>query len=52
MNRQEIAHKGATRDPIFLFQERRVTLKAEYDTCIVWNEELEIYITTGREQTD
>lgn len=50
MNRKEIAYKEATRDPIFLFQERRVTLKAEYDTYVEWDEEAEIYITTGKKK--
>jgi hypothetical protein len=50
MNRKEIAHKEATRDPIFLFQERVVTLRAEYDTSVEWDEELEVYITTGRDK--
>ena len=48
MDRKEIAHKEATRDPIFLFQLRRVTLSAEYDTYVEWNVELEVYITTGK----
>lgn len=28
IDRKEIAYKEATRDPIFLFQERKVTLKS------------------------
>ena len=50
MNRKEIAHKEGTRDPIFLFQWRMVTLKAEYNAYVEWNEELEIYITTGKDK--
>ena len=50
MNRKETAYKEATRDPIFLFQERVVTLKAEYDTYVEWDVEQEIYFTTGRDK--
>lgn len=50
MDRKEIAYKEATRDPIFLFQLRRVILNAEYDTYVEWDEELEVYITTGKDK--
>lgn len=49
-DRKDIAYKESTRDPIFLFQERRIALKAEYDAYVEWNEELETYITTGRKK--
>ena len=48
MRRKDIAFKEATRDPIFLFQERVVTLKAEYDSYVYWDVEREVYITTSR----
>jgi hypothetical protein len=50
MKRKDIAYKEATRDPIFLFQERVVTLKAEYDTSVEWDIEQEIYFTTGHDK--
>lgn len=47
ISRKDIAYKEATRDPIFLFQERKITLKAEYDSYVEWDVELETYIMTG-----
>ena len=53
MNRKDIAYKEATRDPIFLFQERVVTLKAEYDTYVEWDSNIECLIHADtRKQLD
>ena len=48
MDRKEIAYKEATRDPIFLFQERETNLNLESD--VEYDSELEGFVVTGTKE--